>query len=197
MTIFGKQRITMSKHDKLSVFISLILRHSPQTIHMTLDEFGYANVDELIQGINNSGRYIDLDILQEIVDKDKKKRYSFDDTKTLIRANQGHSVHVNVPLRTVTPPTYLFHGTATNSLQSILTQGIKKMNRLYVHLSDNTETAFQVGKRHGKVVILKIDTLKMHEDGYIFLVSENDVWLTEFIPVQYINNLSDLMEELL
>jgi len=187
----------MSKHDKLSVFISLILRHSPQTIHMTLDEFGYANVDELIQGINNSGRYIDLDILQEIVDKDKKKRYSFDDTKTLIRANQGHSVHVNVPLRTVTPPTYLFHGTATNSLQSILTQGIKKMNRLYVHLSDNTETAFQVGKRHGKVVILKIDTLKMHEDGYIFLVSENDVWLTEFIPVQYINNLSDLMEELL
>lgn len=187
--------MTMSKHDKLSVFISLILRHSPQTINMKLDESGYANVDELIQGINNSGRYIDLAILQEIVDQDKKKRYSFNDTKTLIRANQGHSVHVNVPLRTVTPPTYLFHGTAIHSLQSILTHGIKKMDRLYVHLSDTTETAFQVGKRHGKVVILKIDALRMHEDGYLFLVSENDVWLTDYIPVQYINNLSDLMEE--
>ncbi|MED3743174.1 RNA 2'-phosphotransferase [Peribacillus psychrosaccharolyticus] len=83
-----------------------------------------------------------------------------------MRANQGHSVHVNVPLRTVTPPTDLFHGTATNSLQSILAQGIKKMNRLYVHLSDNTVASFQVGKRHGKVVILKIDTLKMAINFY-------------------------------
>lgn len=93
----------MSKHDKLSVFISLILRNSPQTINMTLDESGYANVDELIQGINNSGRYIDLDILQEIVNQDKKKRYSFNDTKTLIIANQGHPVHVSVPFGTVIP----------------------------------------------------------------------------------------------
>ncbi|WP_433957786.1 RNA 2'-phosphotransferase [Cytobacillus horneckiae] len=181
----------MSNHNKLSVFISLILRHKPEVINIKLDEFGYANVDQLINGIFKSGKHIDRNILQEIVEQDKKKRYSFNETKTLIRANQGHSINVNVPLEKKAPPEYLFHGTAEKSINSISQQGINKMNRLYVHLSDNEETAYHVGKRHGKVIILKIATKRMFDEGYEFLLSENGVWLVDVVPTQYIVNLNE------
>lgn len=175
-----------NKNNKLSVFISLILRHKPQTIGIELDEFGYAKVDELIKGINNSGRKITFDDLKSIVDEDQKGRYSFNEPMTLIRANQGHSINVKVPLRKMTPPPYLYHGTAKKSFNSIMDKGIKKMNRLYVHLSDNVQTATQVGKRHGEPVILKVSSQKMHEDGHEFYLSENNVWLVDYVPSEYI-----------
>lgn len=175
-----------NKHDKLSVFISLILRHKPEVIDVHMDEFGYVNVDKLINGINKSGRDIDFNILNSIVQEDKKGRYSFNEDKTLIRANQGHSIDVKVPLKEVMPPQYLYHGTATRFIESILANGINKMNRMHVHLSDNKETALQVGKRHGKPVFLTIDALKMHEDSFKFYLSENGVWLTEFVPKDYL-----------
>lgn len=180
----------MGKHDKLSVFISLILRHKPEEINLELDEFGYANVKDLLDGINKSGRYIDLDILQKIVDQDKKQRYSFNDDKTLIRANQGHSVKVNVQMQVLNPPEFLYHGTAKHSLENILDQGIKKMSRLHVHLSENETTAVQVGKRHGEVVVLKVKAAEMGKEGYKFMLSENGVWLTEFVPSKYIEILN-------
>ena len=123
----------MSK-DRLSVFISLILRHKPEEIGIALDEHGWANVKELIAGINNAGRKIDMKTLEEIVRTDNKGRYSFNENKTLIRANQGHSIPVDIEFKEVAPPDVLYHGTATKSLDSIKQQGIKSMSRLYVHL---------------------------------------------------------------
>lgn len=175
-----------NKNDKLSVFISLILRHKPETIGISLDGTGYAKVDELIEGVNQTGRNLDFDTLQSIVDEDKKNRYSFNPDKTLIRANQGHSVPVNVPLTELEPPEFLYHGTAKSSVESILRDGIQKMNRMYVHLSDNHETAVQVGKRHGEPVVLTVKSGKMKADGYRFFLSANNVWQVDFVPSEYV-----------
>lgn len=175
-----------NKNNKLSVFISLILRHRPEVINISLDKYGYANVDELIKGVNNSGKKLTREILEDIVETDNKNRYSFNEDKTKIRANQGHSINVDVGLKMAIPPEILYHGTAEKSLDYILLDGIKKMNRLYVHLSDNLETAKKVGSRHGKPVVLIIDAKRMVEDGYNFYLSDNKVWLTDFVPKKYI-----------
>lgn len=131
----------MGRIDKLSVFISLVLRHKPDAAGITLDEHGWANVDELINGINNTGRKIDMTMLEEIVRTDNKQRYSFNEDKTLIRANQGHSIPVDVELKEQEPPELLYHGTADRFVKSIMTEGLKPMSRLYVHLSKDIETA--------------------------------------------------------
>lgn len=175
-----------NKHDKLSVFISLILRHKPEVVGVHIDEQGYANVEELIQGVRKSGRALDFHMLEELVIGDKKRRYSFNATKTWIRANQGHSIAVKVPLAELEPPEFLFHGTATSSVESILRDGIQRMSRVYVHLSDNVETARQVGKRHGEPVVLRVTANQMHRDGYRFYLSENGVWQVDFVPKHYI-----------
>lgn len=178
----------MSK-DRLSVFISLILRHKPSEIGIVLDEHGWANVKELIAGINNTGRNIDMGILEEIVRTDKKCRYSFNENKTLIRANQGHSIPVNIEFKEVVPPDVLYHGTATKSLDSIKQQGIKSMSRLYVHLSKDSETAVNVGSRHGKCVVLSIDTKRMFNDGIKFYLSANGVWLVDYVDWKYVKEI--------
>lgn len=175
-----------NKNDKLSIFISLVLRHRPEIIDINIDEYGYANVNELIKGINKSGRFINAGILEDIVKSDKKSRYSFNLDKSKIRANQGHSISVNVELKEALPPMYLYHGTAKANLDSILESGIRKMNRLYVHFSEDIDTALQVGSRHGTPIVLKINTTKMKEDGYQFYLSKNNVWLVDFVPNSYI-----------
>lgn len=175
----------MSKSDKLSVFISLVLRHKPEAAHVVLDEHGWANVKELLAGINGAGRKIDMDILEEIVATDSKQRYSFNQDKTLIRANQGHSIPVDVELKEQEPPEFLYHGTTVRFLGSIKVEGLKPMSRLYVHLSKDVETALKVGKRHGDPVILKIYSGRMYRDGCKFYLSENGVWLTERVDVKY------------
>ena len=175
--------------ERLSVFISLILRHKPDVIGITLDERGWANVKELIDGINASGRNINMEMLEEIVRTDNKGRYSFNDTKELIRANQGHSVKVNVELKEVKPPDILYHGTATKSLDNIKRQGVRSMSRLYVHLSKDFDTAVNVGSRHGKCAVLVVDAKRMSDDGQKFYLSENGVWLTKYIDWKYIKNV--------
>lgn len=169
--------------EKTSVFLSLVLRHKPEAAGITLDEHGWAEVSELLDGINATGRKIDMEMLEEIVRTDEKGRYSL---KTLIRANQGHSAPVDVELKETVPPEVLYHGTATKSLEAIRKEGIKPMNRLYVHLSKDLETATKVGARHGECVILKLNTKKMVEDGVKFYLSENGVWLTKYVDVKYI-----------
>lgn len=176
----------MENLDKLSVFISLVLRHKPDAANIILDEHGWANVEELLYGINETGRKIDMEILEEIVAADYKQRYSFNQDKTLIRANQGHSIPVDVELQEKNPPVFLYHGTATRFLEKILNDGLKAMSRLYVHLSKDIETALKVGKRHGTPVILKIYSGDMHKDGYKFYLSENGVWLTKKVDTEYI-----------
>lgn len=177
--------------DKMSKFISLVLRHKPEAAGITLDEHGWANVEELLAGINDTGRKITMEILEEIVAMDNKQRYSFNQDKTLIRANQGHSVSVDVELMMQEPPEFLYHGTATRFLDNIMNEGLKPMSRLYVHLSKDIETALKVGKRHGNPVILKIYSGEMHKDGYKFYLSENGVWLTKKIDVKYIEEMND------
>lgn len=176
----------MREIDKLSVFISLILRHKPDVAGVTLDEHGWANVEELINGINNTGRKINMEVLEEIVRIDNKQRYSFNENKTLIRANQGHSIPVDVELKEEEPPEFLYHGTADRFLKSIMAEGLKPMSRLYVHLSKDVETANKVGKRHGVPVILKVYSSQMSQDGIKFYLSENGVWLTRKVDVKYL-----------
>jgi putative RNA 2'-phosphotransferase len=167
---------------QISKLISLILRHKPETIGITLDEHGWANVNELIRGVN-----IDMPTLEQIVVTDDKQRYSFNEDKTLIRANQGHYIPVDVELEEVQPPEFLWHGTAEKYEQSILRKGLIPKSRLYVHLSADVQTATTVGQRHGEVVLLRIDARKMYQDGYKFYLSKNGVWLTKHVPISYLN----------
>ena len=160
-----------------SRFISLILRHKPETIGITLDEHGWANVDELLAGVNRTWA-VSMEDLERIVAEDKKQRYSFNEDKTLIRANQGHSIPVDVELEEKEPPEYLWHGTGEKYVDSIDKQGLIPKSRLYVHLSADTDTARKVGQRHGKPVIYKVKTGEMRAKGYHFFQSVNGVWLT-------------------
>lgn len=174
----------MSLNDT-SKFISLILRHKPEVIGISLNEHGWANVDELIAGIAKS-RDFDMEMLEEIVDTDNKQRYSFNADKTLIRANQGHSIPVDVELEKVSPPRILYHGSAEKYEVSIDKQGLIPKSRLYVHLSKDYETAVTVGRRHGEPVIYQVLSQKMEEDGYEFFLSENGIWLTKNVPAVYL-----------
>lgn len=176
----------MSKKDSRSKFLSLILRHKPEEIGITLDRNGWADVAELIEKISIKDPSFDTGILIDIVETDKKGRYSFNDNRTKIRANQGHSIKVDVELQEIIPPKFLYHGTATRFLESIKESGLIGNGRLYVHLSDDMDTAVNVGKRHGKPTILIIDTQKMIKDGYKFYISDNGVYLTERVPYKYI-----------
>lgn len=170
---------------KTSKYLSLILRHKPETIGITLDEHGWANVDDLIAGIAKT-HACDMDILEEIVRMDEKQRYSFNEDKTLIRANQGHSIPVDVELDEVSPPEELWHETGEKYTASIDAQGLIPKSRLYVHLSKDRDTALKVGKRHGKPVLYLVKSGEMAKDGYPFYLSKNGVWLTKKVPAKYL-----------
>ncbi|OOP70742.1 RNA 2'-phosphotransferase [Clostridium beijerinckii] len=176
----------MSNKDmRISKFISLILRHKPEEIGLTLDEYGYISTSDLINGLNKKEYRVTISDIERIVAEDGKQRYSFNNDKTKIKANQGHSIKVNLELQAVEPPEVLYHGTSTRFMDSICREGIKKQNRQYVHLSADIETATKVGKRHGELVIFKINSEQMNKDGYNFFLSENKVWLTDCVPVKY------------
>jgi len=170
----------------LSKFLSLLLRHNPGAIGINLDKNGWAKVDELIAKSVLKGKHFNLDELKYVVENCEKQRYTFSEDCTKIRANQGHSFVVDLELDAQEPPEYLFHGTASRSIDSILKNGIQKRNRQHVHLSFDIETATKVGQRHGEVVILKIKSGKMHNNGFKFFLSKNKVWLTDFIEPEYI-----------
>ena len=169
----------------LSKYISLILRHHPEVIGITLDDHGWADVGELIAGIARD-REFDMEMLEEIVRSDEKQRYSFNEDKTLIRANQGHSIPVDVELDLTVPPEFLWHGTGEKYVSSIDRMGLISKSRLYVHLSGDKETAIKVGKRHGKLALYLVNSGKMQQDGFEFYRSVNGVWLTKEVPVLYL-----------
>ena len=180
-----RERVTTSK------FISLILRHKPEKAGIALDENGWADVCALLEGVNKYGRVaFTFDDLKELVATNEKRRFAFNDDCTKIRANQGHSVTVDVDLTEAQPPEILYHGTSSKSLDSILKTGIKALERLYVHLSIDVKTAYNVGdRRRGEPTVLVVDALKMHKDGIKFFLSANGIWLTAFVPVEYIRIL--------
>ncbi len=170
-----------------SKFLSLVLRHKPEEIGLQLDENGWASVDELIEKVNAKGNKIDINLLNEIVETNDKKRFAFNDDKTKIRASQGHSIEIDLDLHPSLPPDILYHGTATRFVESILKEGLTKQQRQHVHLSDKLATATAVGARHGKPTILIVGAKQMQEDGFLFYKSENNVWLTDNVEVKYIS----------
>jgi len=167
----------------ISKFLSLVLRHLPQKIDLTLDNQGWASVEELLEKMPKLNKAL----LEEVVEQNDKKRFSFNSDKTKIRANQGHSIPVDLGYKPVEPPPQLYHGTAQRFLGAIKKKGLIKGKRHDVHLSADWETATKVGQRHGKVVVLTIDSAKMYEEGYDFFLSENEVWLCAHVPAAYIS----------
>ncbi len=181
----------MKNNDsKISKYISLILRHKPEEIGLKLDEHGYLGVLDLIEGLNKSYEGFSMDDLERIVREDSKGRYSFNEDKSKIRANQGHSIKVDLGLEPIKPPKVLYHGTGRKYLESILKNGLIKKERNYVHLSKDIETASIVGKRHGDLVILEVDSESMFNNGIKFYLSKNNVWLCNYVPKKYIKELN-------
>ena len=178
----------MSAKDtiKIGKFLSLVLRHSPETIQLELDENGWANIQELIEKSKTKNIYLTKEELVDIVTNNDKQRYSLNDKKTMIRANQGHSISIDLELQSIIPPEILYHGTATRFVDSIQTLGLDKRARQFVHLSKDIETAEKVGSRHGKPIILIVRASQMVADGFEFFQSANGVWLTDSVPTKYI-----------
>lgn len=180
---------SMNKNIKrTSKFLSLLLRHQPELIGLELDSEGWASIEELIEKSKqqHSPSRLTQELIAEIVKTSDKQRFIINEKGTHIRANQGHSINVDLGLELVKPPKILFHGTATRFLQSIIESGLKKQSRQHVHLSPDKETASKVGTRHGKLVMLEIKSLEMHECGHAFYRSENGVWLTDYVPAEFI-----------
>lgn len=179
------------KEKDISKYLSLVLRHQPETLGIELDKAGWADVDNLLQKLTLKGMQVDFKLLKQVVDNNDKKRFIFNDDFTKIRASQGHSIEVDLGLSPISPPEYLYHGTAEKNLDSILTEGLKKGNRQHVHLSIDKETAIKVGKRHGKPVVLLVQSRQMNQRGLHFYLSDNRVWLTGHVPPQYLKLLPD------
>ncbi len=172
-------------YERVSKYMSLILRHHPETIGISLDEHGWADVEELIAGIARTNEF-SWEILEEIVRTDAKQRYAFNADKTKIRASQGHSIPVDLELKAVEPPEMLWHGTAEKYVASIEQTGLRPGSRRYVHLSRDRETARTVGSRHGRPVIYRVKSGEMYRKGFRFYCSENGVWLTILVPPEYL-----------
>jgi putative RNA 2'-phosphotransferase len=170
----------------VSKFLSLVLRHSPETINLKLDENGWADVAELIEKCNKKGNRLDLELLDYVVENNDKKRFAFNEDKTKIRASQGHSISVELNLDEAEPSEFLYHGTVGKFLESIKKEGLQKMSRQHVHLSHDRETAIKVGSRRGAAQILTVRSGAMDRDGFKFYLSENNVWLTDEVPAKYI-----------
>ena len=169
---------------KASKFLSFILRHCPEDIE--LDGNGWANISEII---DKSSAQITLskELIEEVVYTSDKQRFKLSEEGLRIRANQGHSINVNLDLKPSHPPEELYHGTATRFLESIMKEGLKSGQRKHVHLSTDIDTARSVGQRYGKPTILKVDSGNMYKQGFTFYLSDNNIWLTEHVPTEYIN----------
>ena len=176
-----------TSYKRTSKFLSLVLRHEPQKIGITLDESGWVSVDELITQLQAHGHTITKKQLDEVVRTSDKKRFAYNENKTRIRANQGHSVEVQLDYEATTPPEMLYHGTVEKFLEAIAEQGLCKMQRHHVHLSQTQVTASKVGQRRGRPIILEVYAARMHAVGHVFYVSANGVWLTEHVPPRYIH----------
>ncbi len=172
---------------RTSKFLSLILRHEPGRVCLQLGEAGWVEVDELLKAANSHGVSLTLDDLRHVVATSDKKRFAFSEDGRRIRANQGHSVEVDLQYPPRTPPEFLYHGTAERFLDSIRRGGLSKMERHDVHLSAETKVTLQVGSRHGKPVLLTIRAGEMHKAGFVFRCSTNGVWLVDRVPPQFID----------
>jgi putative RNA 2'-phosphotransferase len=171
---------------RVSKFLSRHLRHAPEDLGLTLEPGGWVRVEDLLAGCRRAGMPIDLSLLREVVADNDKQRFAFDETGERIRASQGHSAEVDLQLTPQIPPDVLYHGTAQATLVSILSSGLRPMTRHHVHLSAASDTAYKVGSRHGKPVVLVVDAATMQQDGHTFYCSANGVWLVDAVPPRYL-----------
>ncbi|KAB8332404.1 RNA 2'-phosphotransferase [Scytonema tolypothrichoides VB-61278] len=178
-----------SRLVKISKYLSKHLRHTPGAIGIKLAPGGWVGVDELLTACAKNQFPLTRQELQVVVELNDKKRFSFNSTSTLIRANQGHSTEVDLQLEPVVPPDVLYHGTGHKSVESIMQTGLCKMSRHHVHLSKDIATAQIVGARHGKPVVLLVDTAAMYQAGYTFYCSDNGVWLVDSVPPEYLQKI--------
>ena len=176
---------------RASRFLSLVLRHRPEVIGLELDAAGWASVPELVRLAREHGRELSESLIREVVETNDKRRFSLSADGSQIRARQGHSIRVDLGLEPATPPAVLYHGTAERFLRSILRQGLVKGRRHHVHLSPDKTTARAVGRRHGQPVVLRVEAGRMHAGGHAFYLSENGVWLTDQVPVEYLETTED------
>ncbi|WP_330959646.1 RNA 2'-phosphotransferase [Photobacterium sp. 53610] len=172
---------------KISKYLSFILRHKPESIALVLDRNGWASIDDLIR-LSQDIR-LSKEILEFVVATNDKRRFVIDETGTKIRANQGHTIQVDLDLTATEPPGQLFHGTAEQNVSSIFNHGLVKGERHHVHLTESIEISETVGKRYGKPVIFKIDSERMHTDGFLFYKTYNNVWLTDIVPAEYLEQI--------
>lgn len=172
---------------RLSKFLSLVLRHQPQQYGLTLDDHGWAHIDDLITVANRVGVPLTHEALQQVVAQNDKQRFAISADGRAIRARQGHSITVDLELRALEPPAHLYHGTAERFVPSIHAQGLLRRSRQHVHLSPDVPTAIKVGQRHGKPVVLMVQSGVMYRDGYHFYQAENGVWLVDAVPTVYLS----------
>ena len=170
----------------ISKFLSLVLRHQPETIGIELDQNGWTDVDTLLKNSNSYGIKFEKETLKHIVETNSKKRFAFNETFDRIRASQGHSVEIELDYTSQKPPEILYHGTSEKSVQFILDTGLEKQSRQQVHLSTDIETAIRVGQRHGKPFVFKVLAEQMFNDKFEFFISDNGVWLTDNVPTKYL-----------
>jgi putative RNA 2'-phosphotransferase len=174
---------------KISKYLSKHLRHQPHRIGLELDPGGWVDVDRLLEACSRHHFPITRVELVEVVAQNDKQRFAFDPSGTRIRANQGHSVEVDLQLEPVTPPPLLYHGTGHRSAEAIARAGIMRMARHHVHLSSDIATATAIGARHGRPVVFEVDAAAMHRDGFLFYRSANGVWLVDRVPPEYLHRL--------
>ncbi len=174
---------------KISKYLSKHLRHRPERLGLTLTPGGWVPVEQLLKACRHHQFPITREELDEVVARNDKQRYAFDETGTLIRANQGHTVPVDLQLEPQTPPATLYHGTSQHSVEGILQEGLRKMSRHHVHLSPDVETALKVGGRRGAPVIFEVDALRMCQAGAEFYCSANGVWLVDWVPPEYLRQI--------
>lgn len=171
----------------ISKFVSFVLRHSPESIGLSLNSAGWVDVELLLRQACAHGMRIDRSILEKIVATSDKRRFAISDDGLMIRANQGHSVEVDLGLEALKPPAQLFHGTASRFVPAIAEQGLKPQSRQHVHLSTEITTALAVGRRHGSPIVLRVDSAKMYELGHSFFQSQNGIWLTLAVPSKFVH----------
>lgn len=179
----------------ISRYLSLVLRHNPGAAGVTLDAEGWVDVEDLLAGAARHGHSFTRAELEQVVQNNEKQRFALSPDAERIRANQGHSISVELGLMPEIPPEVLYHGTVERFVSSIKERGLEKRSRQHVHLSRDVDTASRVGSRRGKPVILKIDAASMHSAGLLFFCSANGVWLTDHVPPQYISTIVEGYEE--
>ena len=176
---------------KVSRYLSKHLRHRPERLGLDLEAGGWVSIERLLEACNRQGMRLSRAELDEVVRRNDKQRYSIDATGTRIRANQGHSIDVDLQLEPAVPPAVLFHGTGAASVPSILRDGLDRRGRHHVHLSADVGTARRVGARHGRPAVLQVDAAGLSDAGALFFVSDNGVWLTKSVPARFVSLLME------